>query len=128
MLAVTFTARAAGEMRTRLRDLGAAGVQARTFHAAALRQLRYFWPRHVGGELPDLVVAQGRAGRRGGRPAAAADRPGHGPRPGGEVEWVKVTMTDRDDYPAAAAKAGRAGTGRPRPGDRSSGCSRRTSR
>ena len=40
VLAVTFTARAAGEMRTRLRDLGAAGVQARTFHAAALRQLR----------------------------------------------------------------------------------------
>ena len=81
VLAVTFTARAAGEMRTRLRDLGAAGVQARTFHAAALRQLHYFWPRHVGGELPDLVVAQGRAGRRGGRAAAAGHRPGHGARP-----------------------------------------------
>ena len=40
VLAVTFTARAAGEMRTRLRALGVAGVQARTFHAAALRQLR----------------------------------------------------------------------------------------
>ncbi|MGB8963549.1 MAG: UvrD-helicase domain-containing protein, partial [Pseudonocardiaceae bacterium] len=40
VLAVTFTARAAGEMRTRLRDLGIGGVQARTFHAAALRQLR----------------------------------------------------------------------------------------
>ena len=55
VLAVTFTARAAGEMRTRLRDLGVGGVQARTFHAAALRQLRYFWPRYVGGELPRLV-------------------------------------------------------------------------
>src|SRR3979411_85095 len=48
VLAVTFTARAAGELRTRLRDLGIAGVQARTFHAAALRQLRYFWPQVVG--------------------------------------------------------------------------------
>ena len=37
LLAVTFTARAAGEMRERLRRLGAHGVQARTFHAAALR-------------------------------------------------------------------------------------------
>ena len=42
VLAVTFTARAAGEMRSRLRDLGVPGVQARTFHAAALRQLHYF--------------------------------------------------------------------------------------
>src|SRR3954451_20935626 len=42
-LAVTFTARAAGEMRGRLRELGVPGVQARTFHAAALRQLHYFW-------------------------------------------------------------------------------------
>jgi len=42
VLAVTFTARAAGEMRSRLRDLGVGGVQARTFHAAALRQLSYF--------------------------------------------------------------------------------------
>jgi len=55
VLAVTFTARAAGEMRGRLRQLGAEGVQARTFHSAALRQLQYFWPRVVGGELPRLV-------------------------------------------------------------------------
>ena len=45
VLAVTFTTRAAGEMRTRLRGLGAGGVQARTFHSAALRQARFFWPR-----------------------------------------------------------------------------------
>ncbi|MFB9731212.1 UvrD-helicase domain-containing protein, partial [Ornithinimicrobium kibberense] len=47
VLAVTFTARAAGEMRTRLRTLGVPGVQARTFHAAALRQLQFFWPQAV---------------------------------------------------------------------------------
>jgi DNA helicase-2/ATP-dependent DNA helicase PcrA len=42
-------------MRTRLRALGVGGVQARTFHAAALKQLGYFWPRVVGGEPPRLV-------------------------------------------------------------------------
>ena len=107
VLAVTFTARAAGEMRTRLRDLGAAGVQARTFHAAALRQLRYFWPRHVGGELPDLVSHKaGLVAEAAGRLRLATDRASVRDL-SAEVEWVKVTMTDPEDYPAAAAKAAR---------------------
>ena len=55
LLAVTFTARAAGEMRTRLRQLGVGGVQARTFHSAALRQLQYFWPRAIGGPPPRVL-------------------------------------------------------------------------
>src|SRR6266545_7198012 len=42
ILAVTFTDKAAGEMRARLRALGAGGVRASTFHSAALSQLRYF--------------------------------------------------------------------------------------
>src|SRR4051794_23927570 len=58
VLAVTFTTRAAGEMRTRLRALGAPGVQARTFHSAALRQVRYFWPRVYGGEPPELTASK----------------------------------------------------------------------
>ncbi len=107
VLAVTFTARAAGEMRTRLRDLGAAGVQARTFHAAALRQLRYFWPRHVGGELPELVAHKARlVAEAAGRLRLPTDRATVRDL-SAEVEWVKVTMTDRDDYPAAASKTGR---------------------
>lgn len=55
VLAVTFTARAAGEMRHRLGLMGIGGVQARTFHAAARRQLRYFWPQ-VAGDLPWQLV------------------------------------------------------------------------
>lgn len=55
LLAVTFTARAAGEMRTRLRGLGLPTVQARTFHAAALRQLHYFWPKAIGGPPPEVM-------------------------------------------------------------------------
>src|SRR6188508_1038359 len=58
VLAVTFTTRAAGEMRGRLRGLGVEGVQARTFHSAALRQLRYFWPHVHGTELPQLIESK----------------------------------------------------------------------
>jgi DNA helicase II / ATP-dependent DNA helicase PcrA len=107
VLAVTFTARAAGEMRGRLRQLGAGGVQARTFHAAALRQLQYFWPRVVGGELPRLaerkiqLVAEAAA-----RGRLRLDRTELRDLTG-EIEWSKVTQTAPEDYPAAAAKAGR---------------------
>jgi DNA helicase-2/ATP-dependent DNA helicase PcrA len=59
VLAVTFTARAAGEMRQRLRALGVEGVQAKTFHAAALRQLGYFWPEVVGGQIPPIAPQKG---------------------------------------------------------------------
>ena len=104
VLAVTFTARAAGEMRTRLRTLGVAGVQARTFHAAALRQLRYFWPRVVGGPQWQLVdgklrivgVAAGRA-RMGTDAATLRDL-------AGEIEWAKASLVTPADYPAVVAK------------------------
>ena len=53
VLVVTFTDKAAGEMVERLSSLGLPGVTARTFHAHALSQLRYFWPsRHDGQPLP----------------------------------------------------------------------------
>ena len=55
VLAVTFTTRAAGELRGRLQQLGVPRVQARTFHSAALRQAQYFWPRVHGGELPSVL-------------------------------------------------------------------------
>ena len=107
VLAVTFTARAAGEMRGRLRALGVGGVQARTFHAAALRQLRYFWPRVVGGEVPRITD------RKVPILAEAVGRLRLAPGPTGlrdlaaEVEWAKVTRTSPEDYPAAAQRAGR---------------------
>ena len=103
LLAVTFTARAAGEMRTRLRQLGAGGVQARTFHAAAMRQLGYFWPKAVGGQPPQLLT------NKFGLVASAASRAGL--RPGtselrdllAELEWATCTLTSPQDYPTAAS-------------------------
>ena len=114
LLAVTFTARAAGEMRTRLRALGVGrgaggpGVQALTFHAAALRQLRYFGPRVLGGPVPELVdnkirlvaTAAAQAGVRETDRAALRDL-------AAEIEWAKVTLCPPSLYPARSAEAGR---------------------
>jgi DNA helicase-2/ATP-dependent DNA helicase PcrA len=53
ILLVTFTDKAAGEMVERMASLGHRGIMARTFHAAALAQLRHFWPsRHEGAPMP----------------------------------------------------------------------------
>ncbi len=106
VLAVTFTARAAGELRSRLRALGLGGdaqtVQARTFHAAALRQLKYFWPQIVGDvpwKLIDskfAVVAQ--AAQRVGLPTATENVRDLA----GEIEWAKASLIAPEDYPVAA--------------------------
>jgi len=61
VMALTFTARSAAELRTRLRGLGAHGVAARTFHSAALAQLNYFWPQVIGGEAPKILDNKARA-------------------------------------------------------------------
>ena len=107
VLAVTFTSRAAGEMRGRLRQLGADGVQARTFHSAALRQLQYFWPRAVGGDLPRLVERKVQlVAEAGARCRIRLDR-NELRDVTGEIEWAKVTQTVPEDYPACVAKAGR---------------------
>jgi DNA helicase-2/ATP-dependent DNA helicase PcrA len=107
VLAVTFTTRAAGELRGRLRALGAPGVQARTFHAAALRQLSYFWPRVIGGEPPKIIESKIALIAD----AARACRLSYGRTElrdiAGEVEWAKVTQTRPEDYAAAAARAAR---------------------
>jgi DNA helicase-2/ATP-dependent DNA helicase PcrA len=107
VLAVTFTARAAGELRTRLSALGVGGVQARTFHAAAMRQLRYFAPRVLGGPLPPLVDNKLRlVAGAASRARLSTDRTSLRDL-ASEIEWAKTTLATPDDYPARAAKAAR---------------------
>src|SRR5690625_2096112 len=109
VLALTFTARAAGEMRSRLRTLGVAGVQARTFHAAALRQVQYFYPQAVGGGVPQLLEHKAQlvahaasllhldVDRSTLRDLAA------------EIEWAKVNMLTPDEYVRRAEEISRPG-------------------
>ena len=131
VLALTFTVRAAGELRGRLRQLGAASpgyggpafgdlgtglVRASTFHAAALRQLNYFWPRVVGGRPPQLIDSKASLVREAAKRARVrldSSRAGAA-RVGGaladaaaEIEWAKVTQVRPDGYLPAAAAAGR---------------------
>ena len=107
VLAVTFTTRAAGEMRGRLRALGAPGVQARTFHSAALRQVRWFWPKVYGGEPPQLteskipvVAAAARRNRIQVDQGTLRDL-------ASEIEWAKVSNVRPDDYERIAPRRGR---------------------
>lgn len=107
ILAVTFTAKAASEMRSRLRDLGVGNVQARTFHSASLSQLRYFWPNAIGGFVPEIreskmpLVSQAAASlgmavdRISVRDLAA------------EIEWSKVSLIAPDEYVKRAEAEGR---------------------
>jgi len=104
-LAVTFTNRAAGELRGRLRELGVAGVQARTFHAAALRQLRFFWPRLSDRAFPDIMPSKAALVAR----ALSA----HDISPdkslvrdvSSDIEWARVNFFD--EHTLAGAKIGR---------------------
>jgi DNA helicase II / ATP-dependent DNA helicase PcrA len=113
LLAVTFTARAAGELRTRLRTLGAGGVQARTFHAAALRQLQYFAPRIIGGGLPDVVDNRLRlVGNAAARLRLRVDRAELRDL-AAEIDWAKSVLATSDGYPQQARAAGRETTATP---------------
>jgi DNA helicase-2/ATP-dependent DNA helicase PcrA len=108
VLAVTFTARAAGELRGRLAELGVAGVQARTFHAAALRQVRFFAPRiFAGRSVPELIDSKARLVTLAAAQARLRVDRTTARDLAGEIEWAKSSLVEPDDYPVAAAKAAR---------------------
>lgn len=112
VLALTFTTRAANEMRNRLRTLGADGVQARTFHSAALRQLQYFWPQAIGGSVPELVEHKARLiAQAAGAMRLSNDRATIRDL-AGEIEKAKVSMLTPETFEAAHREA-TDGTGQP---------------
>ena len=112
VLTVTFTTRAAGELRARLVQLAGTGgglerVQARTFHSAALRQLVHFWPATVGGRPPavlDSKVSLLAEAARGLRVTAGVAELRD---VASEIEWAKVSQVRPDDYAGTSGKAGR---------------------
>lgn len=110
ILALTFTSRAAGEMRTRLRDLGVSGVQARTFHAAALRQLTFFWPTAVGSQMPEIIQNKSTLIAKALSRSDATDRALLRDL-ASEIEWSKVSQIAHDDYVGSATAAKRATIG-----------------
>ena len=98
VLVVTFTDKAATEMRYRLAAAGRRGVSAFTFHAAALRQLRHFWPRIHGRELPgvlsskaSILVPLARSLPGGYRYLAVRDL-------AAEIEWAKARRMTAAGY------------------------------
>ncbi|WP_211195865.1 ATP-dependent helicase [Agromyces sp. H66] len=110
VMALTFTARAAAELRARLRVLGAGGVQARTFHAAALAQLNHFWPLVVGGSAPRVLEYKGRVlGEAAERLKLRVDVPTLRDV-AAEIEWRKVSALGMDDYERRLASRGAPGS------------------
>ena len=103
ILALTFTARAAGEMRARLRTLGVPSVAARTVHSAALKQLLFFWPTVFGGRTPDLITSKGsfiaESVRRAGLSGEISIQNRDLMRDvATEIEWAKVSQVAPEDF------------------------------
>ncbi|WP_400999451.1 ATP-dependent helicase [Agromyces sp. GXQ0307] len=110
VMALTFTSRAAAELRTRLRALGAGAVAARTFHAAALAQLNHFWPIVVGGPAPRVLEFKGRLlGLAAERSRVKVDTATLRDV-AAEIEWRKVGLVGMDDYRVRLASRGAPGS------------------
>jgi DNA helicase-2/ATP-dependent DNA helicase PcrA len=100
VMALTFTSRSAAELRGRLRLLGAGGVAARTFHAAALSQLSYFWPQTMGGTMPRLLDSKAKLLAHAAETLRLRLDTASLRDLSGEIEWRKVSRFTYEEYAA----------------------------
>ncbi|MBB1513973.1 ATP-dependent DNA helicase UvrD2 [Tessaracoccus sp. MC1627] len=108
-LAVTFTTRAAGEMRARLASLGVRGAQARTIHSAALRQCQFFWPQAYGVEFPRVAENTfGLVARAAHQVLGKSDTPLVRDLDS-EISWAKTSNVSASRYPDVAQRRSVAG-------------------
>ena len=104
VMALTFTSRAAAELRGRLRQLGATGVAARTFHASALSQLGHFWPEVIGGQMPRLLDSKGRVIAQAAETLRLKLDTATLRDLAAEIEWRKVSRLTLDQYAAVLSE------------------------
>ena len=97
-LTVTFTNRAAGEVRSRLSELGVLGANVRTFHSAALRQLRYFYPQVFDRNLPTLVTSKSMFVAQAAQLCHLSTDTDLIRDLASEIEWAKVNIMSPDAY------------------------------
>jgi DNA helicase-2/ATP-dependent DNA helicase PcrA len=97
-LALTYTNRAAAELRLRLRQLGARSVQVRTFHSAALGQLQYFWPQITGFAAPKLLTSKRSLVAEAANELKLGLTEGKLQEAISEIEYLSYTMTQPEDF------------------------------
>ena len=98
VLALTYTNRAAGEIRLRLRQLGVGPVAVKTFHSAALGQLEYFWPQFAG--VPAPMILSGKTAMLSSVSSQRGiDLDSSSLRDlASEIEWRKLSMMSLEKY------------------------------
>jgi len=106
-LTVTFTNRAAGELRSRLMELGIPNAQVRTFHSAALRQLRFFYPQVFTNQIPTLISSKATFVAQAATQCHIDANPDTIRDIASEIEWAKVNIISPEMYRQSAAKLGR---------------------
>ena len=98
VLALTYTNKAAGELRARLRGLGVQSANAKTFHSAALAQLEYFFRTLYGVDAPRVQESKAKNLTAAAQALKLKLDPNTLRELAAEIEWRKYSMLSLDEY------------------------------